>query len=80
MCLTPKIPAAPEPPPPPPESVIPAGALPTTVSPTKTSREALRQASSGTSSLTIPLSVGGSSVTPTTGNASTGSTNLSIGS
>jgi hypothetical protein len=59
MCLAPKIPKPPEPPPPPPESVIAPGAQPTTIK-TPSRRAALQQASKGTSSLTIPLSTGGS--------------------
>lgn len=73
MCLSPKMPKAPEPPPPAPAPVI-TGTEPTTVKPTRTKRESLQQASKGTSSLSIPLSTGGASsaMTPSM-------TNLSIG-
>jgi hypothetical protein len=73
MCLSPKMPQAPEPPPPAPAPVI-TGTEPTTVKPTRTKRESLQQASKGTSSLSIPLSTGGASsaMTPSM-------TNLSIG-
>jgi hypothetical protein len=69
MCLAPKMPKAPEPPPPAPAPVI-TSTEPTTVKPTKSKRESMRQASQGTSSLSIPLSTGG--ITPSM-------TNLSIG-
>jgi hypothetical protein len=52
------MPAAPEPTPPAPEPVI-TGTTPTTVKTSKSTRESLQQASSGTSALTIPLSTGG---------------------
>ena len=74
MCLAPKMPPAPQAPPPPPDAPIPVtpeNAKPVTVKPTMTKRESLRQASKGTSSLSIPLSTGGM-------DAST--PNLSIGS
>lgn len=73
MCLSPKMPKAPEPPPPAPAPVI-TSTEPTTVKPTRTKRESLQQASKGTSSLSIPLSTGGASsaMTPSM-------TNLSIG-
>jgi hypothetical protein len=70
MCLSPKMPAAPEPPPPAPAPVI-TSTTPTTVKPTMSKRASLRQASQGTSSLTIPL--GG------TGGGGSSMTNLSIG-
>jgi len=69
MCLSPKMPKAPEPPPPAPTPVI-TSTEPTTVKTSKSKRESLQQAGKGTSSLTIPLSMGGA--TPST-------TNLSIG-
>ena len=65
------MPKAPEPPPPapgPPQAVTET--TPTTVKTSKSKRESLQQAGKGTSSLTIPLSMGGA--TPST-------TNLSIG-
>jgi hypothetical protein len=73
MCLSPKMPKAPEPPAPAPTPVI-TSTEPTTVKPTRTKRESLQQASKGTSSLSIPLSTGGASsaMTPSM-------TNLSIG-
>lgn len=73
MCLSPKIPKAPEvtpPPPPAPVQTTTADTAPTTVKASKSKRESLQQASKGTSSLTIPLSTGGA--IPST-------TNLSIG-
>jgi hypothetical protein len=76
------MPPPPEPPPPPPAPAITPGtsaALPTTVRPGATARRSLRQASRGTSNLTIPISTGTSSTTPAAGASSTGSTNLSIG-
>ena len=69
MCLAPKMPAPPEPPAPAPAPVI-TSTEPTTVKTTRSKRESLQQAGKGTSSLTIPLSMGGA--TPST-------TNLSIG-
>lgn len=73
MCLAPKMPKPPEPPPPPPAPVISPTMTPTVVKPTMTKRGAMQQASKGTSSLTIPLSTGGSpAYTPPT-------TNLTIG-
>jgi len=74
MCLAPKMPAPPEPIPPPPELVNTSN-VPLTVKTGMTSREALRQASSGPSKLTIPLGTGGLTSAPTT----TSMTNLSIG-
>ena len=65
------MPKMPEPPPPapgPPQPVTET--TPTTVKTSKSKRESLQQAGKGTSSLTIPLSMGGA--TPST-------TNLSIG-
>ena len=59
----------PEPPPPVPAPVQ-TTTEPTTVKTSKSKRESLQQAGKGTSSLTIPLSMGGA--TPST-------TNLSIG-
>jgi hypothetical protein len=69
MCLSPKMPAMPEPPPPAPTPVQ-TDATPTTVKPSKSKRESLQQAGKGTSSLTIPLSMGG---------ATPSMTNLNIG-
>ena len=69
MCLAPKMPKPPEPPAPAPATVI-TSTEQTTVKPTKSKRESMRQASRGTSSLSIPLSTGG--ITPSM-------TNLSIG-
>lgn len=69
MCLSPKMPKMPEPPPPAPAPVI-TSTEPTTVKTTKSKRESLQQAGKGTSSLTIPLSMGG---------ATPSMTNLSIG-
>ena len=59
MCLAPSMPSAPAPPAPPPSPVIAPGTQPTTVRPTKTTRESIAQASKGTSNLAIPLSTGG---------------------
>ena len=59
MCLAPSMPSAPAPPAPPPSPVIAPGTQPTTVRPTKTTRESMSQASKGTSNLMIPLSTGG---------------------
>lgn len=73
MCLSPKMPKPPEPPPPPPAPVV-SSTEPTVVKPTMSKRASLRQASQGTSSLTIPL--GG---TGTGGGSSTSLSNLSIG-
>ena len=71
MCLSPKMPAMPEPPPPVPAPVqATADTTPTTVKPSKSKRESLQQAGKGTSNLTIPLSTGG---------ATPSMTNLSIG-
>ena len=72
MCLAPKMPKPPEATPPPPPAPVPvtSSTEPTTVKPTKSKRESMRQASKGASSLTIPLSTGG--VIPSM-------TNLSIG-
>lgn len=72
MCLAPKIPPPPEPPPPPPESTMGPGTKPTTIRPTVTARQSLKQAGKGTAGLTIPLSTG--SATP-----SMSSSNLKIG-
>ena len=82
MCLAPSMPAPPAPTPPPPAPVIAPGTEPTTIRPTKTTRESMSQASKGTSSLTIPLSTGG--MTPmksplSIGGMTASTPNLSIG-
>lgn len=65
MCLgAPSIPSplpAPPPPPRPPEPVMVN--KPTTVEPARSRRASMRQASQGTSSLTIPISTGGTTQT-----------------
>jgi len=62
--------------------VIAPGTQPTTIRPTKSTRESIAQASKGTSNLAIPLSTGG--IIPTAsplsiGGMSSGASNLSIG-
>ena len=66
------MPKPPEPPPPAPAPVI-TSTQPTTVKPTMSKRQSLRQAGQGTSSLNIPLGGAGG------GASSTSLSNLSIG-
>ena len=75
MCLSPKMPAPPEPTPPPPESAI-QGKLPTTVKQPMSQRASLRQASKGPAGLTIPINTGVAGSAPQT----TSMANLTIGS
>jgi hypothetical protein len=81
MCLAPSMPSPPAPPAPPPMPVIAPGTQPTTIRPTKSTRESIAQASKGTSNLAIPLSIGG--MTPMKSPLSIGgmntAPNLSIG-